>query len=330
MRLHHLAVALVTILPLVLSDAALAKAPPILRIDGSSTVYPITEAVVEEYQLKHKARITVGVSGTGGGFKKFCKGETDISNASRPLSESEIAKCRENGIRYFELPIAFDAITIAVHNDNHWAKDITTKELKILWEPSARDKVMRWNQVRASWPDKPITLYGAGSDSGTFDYFTEAIMGKAKAQRGDYTASEDDNVLIQGMSKDANALGYVPYSYYAGNESLIKAIPVDHGKGAMMPNEADVVNGSYAPLSRPLFVYVNAASMQREDVRNLVRFYLTEGIQYIREVKYVPLPQSAYEKIWQRILDNKTGTAFGGHPPVGLHIDAMLKRNPVE
>ena len=308
---------------------AFAKAPPIITIDGSSTVYPITEAVVEEYQLRHKARITVGISGTGGGFKKFCKGETDISNASRPISESEIKKCRENGIAFYELPIAFDALTIAVHNDNDWAKHITTAELKKIWEPSARGAITRWNQVRKTWPDAPLNLYGAGSDSGTFDYFTEAIMHKAKAQRGDYTASEDDNVLIQGLSKDLHALGYVPYSYYAGNETLLKAIPVDHGTGAVMPTKEHVVNGNYVPLSRPLFVYVNAASFAREDIATLMRFYLTEASPYIEEVKYVPLPQSSYQKLMKRMERKQTGSAFAGHAPVGLHVDEMLQRPPV-
>src|SRR5687767_12251373 len=205
--------------PIVLIAAALAAGPAlaqqrIVKIDGSSTVFPVTEAVAEDFQKakRQQVKVTVGVSGTGGGFKKFCRAETDISNASRPISKSEMEDCKKAGVEYFELPVAFDALTVVINPKNAWLKQATVAELKKIWEPAAQGKVTRWNQVNPAWPDQPIKLFGAGSDSGTFDYFTEAIVGKSKSSRGDYTASEDDNVLVQGVSQDVNAIGYFGYA----------------------------------------------------------------------------------------------------------------------
>ncbi len=316
-----------------LSSLANAAPTPSIRIDGSSTVFPVTEAVAEEFQIskKGKIKVTVGISGTGGGFKKFCRGETDLQNASRPILKMEMDACKKSGINYYELPIAFDAITIVVSPQNTWANDITVAELKKLWEPAAKGKIMKWNQVRASWPDTPIKLYGAGADSGTFDYFTEAITGEAKASRGDYTASEDDNTLVQGIANDKNALGYLPFSYYENNKAKLKALPVDGGpeapkKGAIMPTSASVEDSTYFPLSRPIFIYVSAKSKERAEVEEFTNFYLSNASQLAAQVNYVSLPKKAYTLASENFKKKKLGTAFGGTPEVGLKIEELLKR----
>ena len=270
-----------------------------VQIDGSSTVYPVAEAVAEEFQASQggKVRVTVGVSGTGGGFKKFCRGETDISTASRPILSEEIEACATAGIDYIELPVAYDALTVVIHPDNTWAQEMTVEQLRIIWEPSAQGVVMNWNQVDPSWPDAPIRLFGAGSDSGTFDYFTEAVTGKAKSSRGDYTASEDDNVLVTGVSQDRNAIGYFGLAYYLENATRVKAVKIRLGADApaVGPSQATVIDGSYQPMSRPAFIYVNAeAARERAELRDFVEFFLAEARPLIEEVKYVPLPDRAY------------------------------------
>ncbi len=310
--------------------SSVAVAQEQIRIDGSSTVYPVTEAVAEEYQKeKGSAKVTVGISGTGGGFKKFVRGETDIQDASRPILASEMAEAKKNGIEYIELPVAFDALTVMVSPKNQFVDSLTVEELKKIWEPAAQGKIMNWNQVRPGFPDAPLTLYGAGSDSGTFDYFTEAITGKAKSSRGDYTGSEDDNVLVQGISGDPNALGYFGYAYYAANKDKLKAVKIDDGKGGegpVGPSEKTVLDGTYQPLSRPIFIYVNKKALQRPEVRNFVEFYLTEGPDLAKRVKYVPLPDEAYDKGLERVEAGKTGTVFGGVAEVGVKIDDLYTR----
>ena len=317
----------------VLLGALPALAQQRITIDGSSSVFPVTEAVAEEFQkaTKGQTRVTVGISGTGGGFKKFCRGESDISNASRPILESEMQACREAGVKYIELPVAFDALTVAVSAQNDWAKSMTVAELKKLWEPGAQGKITRWNQVRAGWPDAEIKLYGAGADSGTFDYFTEAIVGKAKASRGDFTASEDDNVLVQGISNDKNALGYVPFTYFAENPGKLKAVAIDEGKGrpAVLPSAETVKGGTYNPLSRPLFIYVKESVADQPHVKQFVEFFMTKGPGLVKEVKYVPLPDQAYKMSLDRFRAKQVGTAFGGKPEVGLPVEEILKRKPV-
>ena len=307
-----------------------ARAQETIKIDGSSTVYPVTEAVAEEFQKekKGKVRVTVGISGTGGGFKKFVRGEIDISDASRPILAAEMTEAKKNGVEYIELPVAFDALTVMVNPQNSWVDQLTVEELKRIWEPAAQGKITNWNQVRASFPDRPLKLYGAGSDSGTFDYFTEAICGKAKASRGDFTASEDDNVLVQGISNDQNALGYFGYAYYAENKDKLKAVPVvnPQTKQPVAPSEETVLKGSYQPLSRPIFIYVNKKSLDRSDVREFVEFYLTNGADLAKDVKYVPLPEPAYIAGLARVKSGKTGTGFGGHAEVGVQIDELMKR----
>lgn len=301
----------------------------VVRIDGSSTVYPITEAVAEEFQKaeKNAVKVTVGISGTGGGFKKFCRGEIDIADASRPILKQEMEACAAAGIRYFELPIAFDALTVVINPKNAFIKQMTVEELKKLWEPGAQGKVTRWNQVNPAWPDAPIKLFGAGSDSGTFDYFTEAVVGKAKSSRGDYTASEDDNVLVQGVTQDANALGYFGYAYYAENTGKLKAVPVVNPKGkAVVPSMDNVINGSYEPLSRPIFIYVSEKGWQRAEVKKFVEFYMNHGAKLTKEVKYVRLPEKAYTGNLEHLKKGKLGTVFGGNAEVGITIEELMKR----
>ncbi len=297
-----------------------------IKVDGSSTVYPITEAVGEEFQKLHPdVKVVVGISGTGGGFKKFCNGETDISNASRPILQKEIDTCAQNGIEYIELPVAYDALSVVVNPRNDWVACMTVAELKKIWEPDAQGKITRWNQVRPEWPDAPLNLYGAGTDSGTFDYFTEAIVGKAKASRGDYTASEDDNVLVQGVANDQYALGYFGLAYYFENQDKLKAVAIDDGKGCVPPSEETVRNGTYQPLSRPLFIYVSRKAADRPEVEAFVRFYLEEGPALVKQVGYVPLPDAVYQLALKRFEARKVGTLFKGEPPVGLSIEDLLK-----
>jgi phosphate transport system substrate-binding protein len=321
-------------LPISVLAAALAAAPvfaqsQIVKIDGSSTVFPVTEAVAEDFQKakKQKVKVTVGISGTGGGFKKFCRGETDISNASRPILKAEMADCQKAGIEYFELPVAFDALTVVVNPKNTFIKQLTVAEMKKMWEPAAQGKVTRWSQVNPAWPDQPMKLFGPGADSGTFDYFTEAVVGKSKSSRGDFTASEDDNVLVTGVSRDVNGLGYFGYAYYIENKDKLKAVPIVNDKGqAVEPSMEAVLKGSYTPLARPIFIYVSAKSLARPEVKEFVEYYMTNGAALAKEVKYVPLPDSAYKTALQHVQKGKKGTVFGGVAEVGVTIDELLKR----
>jgi len=322
--------AVTTLLALGLTVTAGAHAQSkVVKLDGSSTVYPISEAVAEEFQKakRQQIKVTVGISGTGGGFKKFCRGETDISNASRPILEKEMAACREAGIEYFELPVAFDALTVVVNPKNAFIKTLTIQEMKKMWEPGAQGKVMTWRQVNPSWPDAPMKLFGPGADSGTFDYFTEAIVGKAKSSRGDFTASEDDNVLVQGVSRDINALGYFGFAYYIENKDKLKAVPIVNKRGqAVEPSMETVLKGNYEPLSRPIFIYVSATSLAKPEVKEFVEYYMKNGGPLAREVKYVPLPDSAYKMALEHVQRGKKGTVFGGAPEVGITIEELLKR----
>jgi phosphate transport system substrate-binding protein len=312
-----------------LTAPQLASAQSVIKMDGSSTVFPIAEAVAEEYQIsKHgKVRVTVGIAGTGGGFKRFCRGETDISDASRPILKEEMDACRAAGIKYMELPIAFDALTVVVNPQNTWVKSLTIADLKKMWEPGAQGRVSKWNQVRSDWPAQPLMLFGPGADSGTFDYFTEAVNGKAKASRGDYTASEDDNVLVQGVENNKNALGYFGYTHYVGHRDKMRAVPIVNKQGKeVSPSPEVVVDGSYQPLSRPLFIYVRDTAAARPEVQEFVQFLLGEGSELVKEVGYVPLPKEAYKLALKHFTDKKLGTVFGGVPEVGVTIDNLLAR----
>jgi phosphate transport system substrate-binding protein len=305
-----------------------ASAQGAIKMDGSSTVFPIAEALAEEYQIskRGKVRVTVGIAGTGGGFKKFCRGETDLSNASRPILKEEMEACRAAGIKYLEIPVAFDALTVVVNPQNTWVKTMTVADLKKMWEPGAQGRITTWKQVRAEYPAERLMLFGPGADSGTFDYFTEAVNGKAKASRGDYTASEDDNTLVQGVENNKGALGYFGFAYYAAHKDKLRAVSIDGGKGAVAPSLEAVTKGTYNPLSRPLFVYVKEASLQRPEVKEFVKFMLTEGGALVAEVGYLPLPDKAYQLAWQHVESGKLGSVFGGVPEVGVTIDDLLAR----
>jgi len=306
----------------------IAQGRAVIKVDGSSTVFPITEAMAEEFQKtkKGQVQVTVGVSGTGGGFKKFCNGETDISDASRPILMKEMETCRGKNISYIELPVAFDALTVAVNPRNDWVKQMTVAELKTMWEPAAQGKIRTWNQVNPAWPNRPLKLFGPGTDSGTFDYFTEAIMGKSKSSRGDYTASEDDNVLVQGVSTDQGALGYFGFAYYEENTKRLKAVPIVNAQGrAVLPSRKAVEDGSYNPLSRPIFIYVKSEALKRPEVREFVEFYQRQASKLVPPTGYIPLPSRVYAANLETLRRGKTGTVFGGQNKVGLTIDQLLK-----
>ncbi len=311
------------------AQSALA-ASPIISIDGSSTVFPITEAVAEDFQKAKKGavRVTVGISGTGGGFKKFCRGETDIADASRPILQKEMEACKAAGIQYIELPVAFDALTVIVNPKNKFVDHLTVAELNTMWNPAAQGKVTNWNQIRASFPSAPLKLAGAGSDSGTFDYFTEAIVGKAKSSRGDYQATEDDNVTVQFVSRDVNAMGYLGLAYYMENKGKLKAVPikVNDKSPAVMPSVETTNKGTYQPLSRPIFIYVSAKSADKPEVKEFVQYYLKHAGALSKEVGYVDLPAKAYELALKNFNNKKLGTGFGGIAEVGVSVEDLLTR----
>lgn len=321
--LNRIVLVWVFILCILLSQHSEARRAPVVRVDGSSTVFPITEAMSEEFQTKYRGqyRVTVGISGTGGGFKKFCRGETDIQNASRPISEGEMKACAQNKVEYIELAIAFDATAVVINKQNNWVDDISGEELKKIWSPDSQGKVMKWSEVRPGWPEQKMDLFGAGADSGTFDYFTEAIIGKAKSSRGDYTASEDDNTLVTGVSRNKSAIGYMPLAYAQENLDKIKIVKVN----GVLPSSDTVKEGSYSPLSRPVFIYVKKEALKKPEVHRFAHFYIDNATLYISEVGYVPLPKSAYNKVKDQLTKQKTGTVFNGHAKVGLSIDDLLK-----
>lgn len=303
-----------------------AIASPIVKIDGSSTVFPITEAVAEDFQIAKRGavRVTVGISGTGGGFKKFCRNEIDIVNASRPITQLEMEACKEAGVQYIEMPIAFDALTVVVNPKNTWSKTITVEELKKIWEPGAQGKITSWNQINPDWPDKKIKLYGPGADSGTFEYFTEAVVGKAKSSRGDFTASEDDNVLVQGVASDIYALGFFGFAYYIENSKKISAVAIDNGNGGVQPSAASVENNSYKPLSRPIFIYVNAKSANKMEITEFVNFYMQNATELVKEVKYFPLSKEVYNLNIEHLNKKKLGTVFKG-TGTNIRLEDILK-----
>ncbi|HEX2035028.1 MAG TPA: PstS family phosphate ABC transporter substrate-binding protein [Chloroflexota bacterium] len=304
-----------------------------VRIDGSSTVFPVSEAMAEEFQgaTGGKVRVTVGISGTGGGFQKFCAGETDISDASRPILTAEQGRCAEAGIKWVEAPVAFDGLSVVVSPRNTFVTSMTVSELKMMWQPEAQGTITRWNQIRPEWPDRPFRLYGAGSDSGTFDYWTDAINGKEKASRGDYTASEDDNVLVQGVSSDPDALGYFGYAYYVENKDRLKLVAIDgeKGEGPVLPSPETIQNGKYVPLSRPIFVYPKLEALNRPEVLGFMQFYLDpRNSQLINDTGYVAFPEDAYRQIWDRVQNKRTGSVFSGTSTLGVTLQDLLKSPP--
>ena len=312
--------------------AASNAVPALIQIDGSSTVFPISEAIARQFEKTNpNIRVTVEISGTGGGFQKFCRGETDISDASRPIRPREIENCRKSGIEYIELPVAYDGVAVVVNPKNTWATSVTVAELRALWSPGAEDTVQRWSQIRSSWPNREIRLFGAGIDSGTYDYFTEAVVGKEGASRADFTSSEDDNVLVRGVSSDELALGFVPFAYVEQNPDQLKLVPVDDGKvengsGPLSPSAETVRSGTYQPLSRPLFIYVAKNAAHRPEVQQFVDAYLSAS-SLIRKAGYVDLTPQLYGLARTHFAERKIGTVFGaGGSQVGLTLEQLLTR----
>jgi phosphate transport system substrate-binding protein len=316
------------------STAWAQAAPPTVRVDGSSTVFPLSEAVAEEFQRAKRGavRVTVGTSGTGGGFRSFCRGELDVTGASRPARPAEIEACRAAGVRFIELPVAFDALTVAVHRDNTWARQLTVQQLRTIWEPAATGRITNWRQIDPAFPDLALTLFGPGTASGTFDYFTEAINGRSGQSRTDFMASEDDNVIVMGVARDRGALGYFGMSYYLANQGRLRAVSIVPAAGgaAVAPTMENVIAGTYQPLARPLFIYVSERSLQRPEVRQFAEFYLTNGARLAREVGYVPLPAEAYTIGAAHLRDNRVGTRFAtGEATVGVRIQDVMQRAPL-
>lgn len=300
-----------------------------IEVDGSSTVYPITNEIAQEYQLisSKQPEIRVNVSGTGGGFRQFCAGETDINNASRPINAKEMATCEENGVKYIELPVAYDALTVVVHPENDWVSEMTTEDLAKIWEPSAESTLMQWNEIDSQWPRRPLNLYGPGADSGTFDYFTEAIVGEAEASRQDYIDSEDDMLIVRGVSEDTYALGYFGYSYYEENQKELKALAIDNGSGPVMPSRETVRSGEYQPLSRPLLIYVNANSLEnKSELQEFIEYYLSQGRPSVKIVGSIPLPDEIYNLALKRMENKQTGTVFAGKTPINFKMEDLLQK----
>ncbi len=326
------AIATTAIVAGVSGTPALAQTKTI-QVDGSSTVFPISEAIAEEFQKTSggTVNVTVGISGTGGGFKRFCAGETDISNASRPIKSSERELCKAAGVKFVELPVSYDALTVVVHPENTWASTMSVEQLKAMWDSSAQGQITNWNQVNPSWPSTKMSLYAPGTDSGTFDYFGEAIIGKDSSHRSDFTASEDDNILVQGVSRDKNAIGYFGFAYYEANKDKLKSVAIDGGKGPVKPSRETVENGTYAPLSRPLFIYVNAEAINKKpEVKQFVDFYLDNVPTLAAEVGYVPLPTDAYTAVKTNFNNAKLGSVFEGRETVGVKIADLMKLEATE
>lgn len=299
-----------------------------IKIAGSSTVAPITEAVAEEFKKENTGlNVSMAVTGTGGGMKLFVKGEIDICNASRPIKDSEIKAATEAGVKFVEIPVAYDALTVVVNQSNDFLKEATVADLKKVWAKDAQGTITKWNQVNPAWPDAPIKLYGPGMDSGTFEYFTEAVNGKAKESRGDFTGSEDDNVLVQGVSQDRFAMGYFGLAYYTENKDKLRAVAIINKAGkAVLPSIEAVKDGSYNPLSRPLFIYVKADSLKKPEVQKFVNYYLETAGELSKQVGYVPLPEKAYEALTARVEGNKTGSIFGGKEQIGITVEELITK----
>jgi len=301
-----------------------------VKVDGSSTVFLISAAVAEQFKKVAGGDASVGASGTGGGFKKFCAGDTDVSGASRPIKPSEVEACQKHGVEWIELPVAYDGIAVVVSKHNDWVDHLTVEELAKMWAPEAQGKITSWSQIRDGWPDRKLTLFGPGVDSGTYDYFTQATVGKEHSSRGDYTQSEDDNTLVTGVAMDDNALAFFGYAYYVENTDKLKLVPIDdgnpgNGDGPIPPSPQAIVDGTYQPLSRPIFIYVSVAATKKPHVEKFVNFYLEHAKELSAKVGYVPLPDKVYELARTRYAERKTGSVFGGKgATVGVTLESLL------
>jgi len=314
------------------------KAPPTpgsasrqasIRIGGSSTVFPILEEAIRAYRAAgNTTSISLQEAGTSDGFRRFCAGQLELANASRPINSKELKACAARGIRFLELPIAFDALTVVVHPANTWAQQISLPELARLWGRQAEGKVDRWSEVNRDWPDRPIKLCGPGKDSGTYDYFNKAINGSSDHSRQDYTASEDDNIIARCVAQNPNALGYFGYSYYVANQKRLRALAVNAGAGSVLPSLANVQSGRYRPLSRPLFLYINDNALARKpELQRFTTFTIRRGLQLVAKVGDIPLPASTYQLVETKLYKRIAGSAFGGDLPVGLTIGESLRRS---
>ncbi|MGE0294874.1 MAG: PstS family phosphate ABC transporter substrate-binding protein [Hyphomonadaceae bacterium] len=303
-------------------DNSASSSDETIQVDGSSTVFPLSEAAAEAFGANTRggARVTVGESGTGGGFRKFCRGETQVQGASRPILTEEMEACAAAGIQYVELPIAFDGLTVVVHPENP-VRAATIEQLRRIWEPAAEGVITNWRQVDPQWPDQAMPLFGAGTASGTFDFFTEAVVGTAKSSRTDYTPTEDDNVTVQGVLGNPTAMGYFGYAYYEQNRERLTALTIN----GVAPSPETIASGEY-PLARPIFIYVSADALRRPAVQRFVQYFVSNAGELSRQVGYVPLPASAYETFAERARTMTTGTAFGGRQEVGANIEEVVAR----
>lgn len=308
----------------------LAHAQSVIKIDGSSTVYPVTKIAADQFEVmkKNTVKIAMEISGSGGGFKKMCRGEIDIANASRPIQKKELLECKNAKIQFIEIPIAFDALTVAINPHNTWSTSLTVTELNKIWGPSAQGKITRWNQINPAWPAEEISLYVSDRDSGTFDYFTEAIVGKAKSSRNDFNKSRNDIALAEDIANNKNALGFLGFAYFLENQNKVKAVAVDNekGNGAVLPSVDSVENGAYQPLSRPVFIYVNAKSAKKQEVQEFITYYLKNGILITKEAGLFPLPPRAYNTMLEHFNKKRVGTLFDSVSGVGLTIDDLIRR----
>lgn len=313
-----------------ISTAGMTYAQSMVKIDGSSTVYPITQAVADQFQEVKKGtmQVTVAVSGSGGGFRKFCRGEIDIVNASRPILKNEMKECKNTGVQYVEIPVAFDALTVAIHPGNTWSRAMTVAQLKRIWEPAAEGKITHWNQIDSAWPAEAIKLFGPARDSGTYDYFTEAVIGKTKSSRADFSRSEDDTGLVRAVAGDKNGLGFLGFAYYVENQDKVAAVAIDNGngQGAVLPSVETVEDGSYQPLSRPMFIYVSLKAAEKPEVKEFVEFYLKNALLLVKETHFFPLPPRAYTTMLGHFNKKRAGTVFNGVPVIGLTIDELIRR----
>ena len=308
-------------------SAAAIGASPVIKDDGSSTVYPITELAAQEFQTAkmHEVHVNVGVSGTAAGFTKFCAGETDITNASRPILKKEIDECAKAGVRFYEMPLAYDALTVVVNPQNDFVTSMSVAELKKLWEPKAQGKISTWKDINPAWPARKINLYAPGANSGTFESFTEVVVGASKSSRSDVSRTEDHGVLAQRIADDKDGIGYLSLDYYVENQKKLKAVAINDGKGAVLPTAEHIRDGSYQPLSRPVFIYINEKSLEKPVVKEYVEYFMKNGPRLVQEANYLPLPAKAYTSNLDRMNAKKVGTVHGGENKARPRTGEMMK-----